>query len=138
MSDAQSTDVSRHSRPVSGREALAMALGAIVVLQLTLPPTRWPIGLLLALSLVLAAVALWTGRRAWRRARRAGEHAPGAVPATLIGAFTFFLAFASAFSYAAVPEMRELNGCLQGANTEAARAACWEAIPRPEWPPPPR
>lgn len=119
-------------RPVSGREALILALSAFLTLRLATPPTRWEVAVLLPCALGLAAAGAWTGRQARRRSRLRGERSPGALPALVVGGFTLVMAALAGFGFAFMPEMRAYNECLLGANTHTAISACRDVLPEPQ------
>lgn len=97
-----------------GRRALFWAIGGVAISFLA-PPV----------GLVAILVALVLGIKAQRRASAAGEPAPGAVPAIIIGAVGAVVALVlTVVVLVFLPELLAYQDCMSGANTTIARNEC--------------
>ena len=83
-----------------------------------------------AVSLIIAAIALWLSTSALSRARRGGSGRPrGAMFATVLGAaglaFSAFVLIGFAIFW---PQLSKYSDCMSGANTVAAQQACRQQL----------
>lgn len=83
-----------------------------------------------AVSLIIAAIAVWLSTSALSRARRGGSGRPrGAMLATVLGAaglaFSAFVLIGFAIFW---PQLSKYSDCMSGANTVAAQQACRQQL----------
>jgi hypothetical protein len=84
----------------------------------------------LAVTMVIAAIALWLSISAMSRARRGGSGRPrGAVLATILGTVgCVFSALVLAGFLMFWPQLTQYSNCLAGAGTVAAQQACQQQL----------
>ena len=106
---------------------MALALGVLSVLGLALGLGNLRRGVFVAIvTLLFAAMGIWLGIRANRRARRSGTARPrGTISAIVLGGFG--LAFSVLWLLVLAvfwPQLSTYYNCMSGANTVAAQQAC--------------
>jgi hypothetical protein len=112
---------------VRQRALVALALGVLSLIGLMLGLGNLRRGIVVAaVTLLFAAVAIWLGVTAGKRARRAGTARPrGAVSGVVLGGFG--LAFSALWLMVLAvfwPQLNAYYACLNGANTVTAQQAC--------------
>ncbi len=109
------------------RAVAAVAMGVLSLLGLALGLGNLRRGVFVAsLTLVFAAIAIWLGAGASRRARRSGTARPrGSITGILLGGFG--LAFSALWLLVLAvfwPQLNAYSSCMSSANTVAAQQAC--------------
>jgi ABC-type amino acid transport system permease subunit len=109
------------------RALAALFLGVLSLIGLMLGLGNLRRGIFVAvLTLVFAAVAIWLGVTASRKARRSGTARPrGAVSGVVLGAFGLAISALWLMVLAVFwPQLSAYSNCMGGANTVAAQQAC--------------
>jgi hypothetical protein len=109
------------------RAVAAVAMGVLSLLGLALGLGNVHRGVFVAiLTLVFAAIAIWLGAGASRRARRTGTARPrGSITGIVLGGFG--LAFSALWLLVLAvfwPQLNTYYSCMSSANTVAAQQAC--------------
>src|SRR5271169_1121549 len=109
------------------RAAAAVAMGVLSLLGLALGLGNLHRGVFVAiLTLVFAAIAIWLGAGASRRARRTGTARPrGSITGIVLGGLG--LAFSALWLLVLAvfwPQLNAYYNCMSSANTVAAQQAC--------------
>jgi uncharacterized membrane protein len=112
---------------VRQRALAALLLGVLSLIGLMLGLGNLRRGIFVAtLTLLFAAVAIWLGVTASRKARRSGTARPrGAVSGVVLGAFGLAISALWLMVLAVFwPQLSAYYNCMSGANTVTAQQAC--------------